>query len=252
MISSSANARVKYVRRLQSDRRFRSREACFVAEGRRWVEDSLALGSRPIALYATAGEAAALPVGAEVILVSEGVMRAMSDTATPAGLLAVLPQPRPPLPSTVTLALILDQLRDPGNAGTMIRTAAAAGVDAVFLTPGSVDAFNPKTVRATMGALLRVPVHHADWDTIARCVAGCQVWVAAADGAVAYTTVDWRSPTALIIGGEADGASSAARRLAHGSVAIPMAANTESLNAAVAAGVLLFAAAHGRSASGAP
>jgi TrmH family RNA methyltransferase len=142
--------------------------------------------------------------------------------------------------------LILDGLRDPGNLGTILRTAAAAGIDAVLLAPGSVDPYNDKALRAGMGAHFRIPVVSQKWDEIAATCAGLSVYLADMHGDVAYDAADWSNGWALIIGGEAHGASEAAAALATagaGRVYIPMAAATESLNAASAAAVILFEAA---------
>jgi TrmH family RNA methyltransferase len=166
----------------------------------------------------------------------------------------VLPFPELPRPAHPTFTLILDRLRDPGNLGTMLRTALAAGVEQVLLAPGTVDFSNPKVVRAAMGAHLRLSIADAGWDEIAGAVADCDVWLAAAGGAVAdcdvwlaaaggartYTAVDWTRSVALIVGSEAHGAGERARSLAQGRVSIPMASEVESLNAAVATAVILF------------
>lgn len=146
-------------------------------------------------------------------------------------------------PVGAPLYLILDQIRDPGNLGTLLRTSAAAGVAAVVMTEGTVDPFNSKAVRAAVGAHFRVPMRwlsEAMWD---RIVAECPVRVVAdAEGAIAYDEVDWSGGAALIIGSEAHGASSIGRRLGTVGARIPLAANVESLNAAVAGAVFLFEA----------
>jgi TrmH family RNA methyltransferase len=139
--------------------------------------------------------------------------------------------------------LILDALGDPGNLGTILRTAAAAGVEVVLLAPGCVDPYNDKALRAGMGAHFRVPVIPQSWDKIAATCDGLAVYLAAMDGDLAYDAADWSSAWALIVGSEAHGASEQAAELAHQRVYIPMAAETESLNAASAAAVILFEAA---------
>lgn len=249
MITSVTNHRVKWVRRLQTDRRFRTRESKFVVEGTRWFVDAVQQSVTPWAVFYTA-EWQMTSDHAEILHqldgpvqeVSAEVMAVMSDTETPPGVLAVLPilprslQPRP------ELLLILDEIRDPGNLGTMLRTAAAAGIDAVLLSPGCVDTYNPKVVRAGMGAQLRLSIQQMAWPEIAMVTQGMQVWLAAADGKMPYTEVNWRQPTALLIGSEAHGAGKEAGALATGSIYIPMFATTESLNAATAAGIILFEA----------
>ncbi len=256
MITSRQNDKVKYARALQERRRVRQREQCFVFEGLRLVEEIVHAGVSPTFVFYTetveslgpnaANErggrllAALREMNAPCYAVNDSVMAACSDTESPQGILAVLPIPNVPRPQHPTLSLILDQVRDPGNLGTTLRTALAAGVEQVLLTPGSVDASNPKVVRAAMGAHLRLPVAALGWDAIAAAVAGCDVWLAAAAGETAYTAVDWTRPAALIVGGEASGAGEQAQALARGRISIPMAAQVESLNMATATAVLLF------------
>lgn len=249
MITSVSNNKVKFVRRLQADRRFREREGLFVAEGTRWLDEVAQRQHTPHTVYYTA-DWQARPEHNEILqqveaplqLVAPEVMAVMSDTETPPGALAVLPIPARTLAPGSDLLLILDEVRDPGNLGTMLRTAGAAGVDGVLLSPGCVDPYNPKVVRAGMGAHLRLAILPRDWDAIAALVQPFQVWLAAADGTDPYTDVNWRRPAALLIGSEARGAGPEARALAAGTVYIPMHAATESLNAAVAAGIILFEA----------
>jgi TrmH family RNA methyltransferase len=188
--------------------------------------------------------------GAQVELVSPDVLRAVSDTVTPQGILIALTISTLPYPHTLDFAFIPDAVRDPGNLGTMLRTAAAAGVGAVFLPPGTVDLFAPKVVRAAMGAHFRVPVYPLTWQEIHNHLNAyaLRVYLAAAGVGEAYTQVDFRSPLALIIGGEAEGAGQEARQWASGHVHIPMSGNVESLNAAIAAAILMFEVARQRSA----
>lgn len=253
MISSLSNDKVKHVRRLQADRRYRAREAAFVVEGTRWLQELLLLTPRLQAVFYTAswreaeGSAALLDrLEIRPQPVTDEVMAAMSDTETPPGILAVVKIEPLPLPPAPTLVLVLDRVTNPGNLGTMLRTAGAAGVDAVLLAPGTVDAYNPKVVRGGMGAHLRLPVHHLSWPEIDDVLSDLAVWVAAAGGDSVYSEIDWRRPSALIIGSEAHGAGRAAHTLSTGAVSIPMHAATESLNAAIAAGVILFEAARQR------
>lgn len=250
MITSLKNDKVRYTRALQSRRRVRQRERRFVFEGVRLVEEAIRAGVHPAYVFYTE-TAASDERGGRLLKslreasvpcydVSEPVMAACSDTETPQGVLAVLPIPDLPRPEHPTLTLILDRVRDPGNLGTILRSALAAGVEQAVLTPGTVDATNPKSVRAAMGAHLRLPVVALRWAAIAEAVAGCDVWLAATSGEMCYTAVDWTRPTALIVGGEAAGVGEQARALAQGQVSIPMAAGVESLNTAVAAAVILF------------
>ena len=258
MITSLSNAKVKLVRRLQSDRRFRDQEKQYVVEGTRWLKELVTMVRLPLLLFHTerwldtAVHARILQqinsLGqSSALLVSEEVMQAMSDTSTPSGVLAVMAMQPKPLPAQPSLLLVLDGLNTPGNLGTILRTAGAAGVDGVLLGPGCVDLYNPKVVRGSMGAHLRLPVHSQTWPGIAETVREMQVWVATVEAEMSYTAINWQQPSTLIIGSEAAGASPEALKLATGSLTIPMQAATESLNAAVAAGIILFEAVRQRS-----
>lgn len=248
MITSTSNARIKEIRKLQTDRRTRDQEGLFVAEGDRWVQELVRLKIRP-ELVVTTPQWQAQPAHIELLAqldaphlpVNEAVMASISDTQTPPGVLVIMAQPAWLLPPQATLLLVLDQVQNPGNLGTMLRTAAAAGVSAVLLSPGCVDAYNPKTVRGGMGAHLRLPILRQDWGEIASAARSLAVWLASVEHpATPYTQVNWREPSALVIGSEAHGVGTEAKALARGRVTIPMYAQTESLNAAVAAAVILF------------
>ncbi len=223
-----------------------------VAEGLRLVGEAAAAGL-PVTHVFYTEELAADSRGAAVLGSLEGrsvplwevppeVMAALSDTETPQGIVAVLPAPE--LAPVDGLILIPDGLRDPGNLGTLLRTAWAAGVGQILLPPGTVDWTSPKVVRSGMGAHFHLPIRRASWETIREITAGGPVWLAESEGGIAYDRVDWKGAAALIVGGEAEGAGTEARSLAAGHhVYIPMAPGVESLNAAIAAGILLFEAA---------
>jgi TrmH family RNA methyltransferase len=248
MITSLQNEKVKLARMLQGSARARRKAGQIVLEGVRLVRDAVQAGQRPeFALYTLnlrdEGLLKALvSVGIEPLPVSEAVMRHISDTQQPQGTLAVFPLPRPALPPHPQHVLILDSIRDPGNLGTILRTAAAAGVDLVLLSPACVDAYNPKALRGGMGAHFRVPVVEMNWDEIGRVGAGLHIYMADSSGQTRYDSVDWSGRWGVIIGGEAHGAGDEARQLAQVTINIPMTGDTESLNAAVAAGVILFEA----------
>jgi len=256
VITSTANDLVKYVRSLHR-RRYRYLERRFIVEGTRAVEEAMKAGIQPAFLFHTASIAEqarasrliseAKGCGARVEGVSAPVMEALSDTVTPSGIVAVVPMPECLLPCPLTWALVVDRLRDPGNLGTILRSASAVGVGCVMTTKGTVDAYSPKVVRAGMGAhwALKLCVDQS-WSQIRQALEVLQVLLAVPRDGRAYWDVDWRQPTALIIGGEAEGASARAERLATDRVTIPMREGTESLNAAVAASVLLFEAARQR------
>jgi len=250
MITSLKNDKVRHIQALQKRRKARQRERRFVFEGVRLVEEAIRAGVAPEVVFYTEEALAAGPgpeliesmrsLGATCFPVSKGVFSACSDTKTPQGIMAVLPIPDLPRPAEPTLTLIADGVRDPGNLGTMLRTALAAGVELVILAPGTVDASNPKVVRSAMGAHLRLPITALRWQAICDASRATHVRLASADAEVAYTSVDWTEPTALIIGGEGAGAGERARELARERVSIPVAAGVESLNTAVAAAVILF------------
>ncbi|MBP7694122.1 MAG: RNA methyltransferase [Anaerolineales bacterium] len=257
MITSAHNPTVKRVTSLQTQRKAREAEGQFIIEGPRLAEEALrARANVELVLYTlNLDERSRMAVGqlerlgARAEGVSETVMAAISDTETPAGLLAIVAMPTFLILPHPGFALVLDRISDPGNLGTLLRTAEAAGVQAVFLMPGTVDAFNPKVVRAAMGAHFRIPVAEARWETLAGQLGGAAVWLAEARAGQDYATVDWQGPSALIVGSEAEGPSAAARAFTRQTVHIPMPGRAESLNVAVAAGILLFAAARQRQAA---
>jgi TrmH family RNA methyltransferase len=253
MITSAQNERVKYVRSL-ARRRVRQREGRFVVEGARLLDEVLGAGLRPALVFYT-GAWAETPAGQRLLppvrtagegtwLVNEAVMAACADTQTPQGVLAVVPFLN--LPPKPGLLLILDGIRDPGNLGTILRSAESAGVGQVLLAPGTVDLYNPKVVRGAMGAHFRLPVLSHDWPAIGRQADGRSVWLADAASETTYDAVDWTRPSALIVGGETSGVGKEAADLMTGRVSIPMAGGAESLNAAMAATVILFEAARQR------
>lgn len=249
MITSAQNSKVKLARALMGRPKERREAGAFAAEGVRLLEDA-AKAKWPIrfALFdATLNERGKSQVaslksqGVDVEEVTPELMKSISDTEASQGILAVLELTNLPIPKLPTFLLIPDQIRDPGNLGTLLRTAAAAGVQAVILPPETTDAFAPKVVRSGMGAHFRLPIHSLSWDQTAGVVnsAGIKVLIADMDGVPCWQT-DLTSPVALIVGGEAEGASESARKLANGKISIPMAGDVESLNAGVAGGVLMF------------
>jgi TrmH family RNA methyltransferase len=250
MITSARNPKIQWVRALQSRPKERREARRFVVEGVRLAEEALQAGwEAELVLYSPELSGRGLQVverfvgqGAAVEQVEAGVLRAASDTQNPQGLLAILPTVELPFPEKLTFLFIPDGVRDPGNLGAMLRTAAAAGVEAVCLPPGAADPFAPKVVRAAMGAHFRLPLRHCSWEEIAALAGanGLRLYLADVAGGEAYTRADLRLPLALVIGGEAEGAGSEAQSLAQGRLHIPMPGGVESLNAASAAAVLLF------------
>ena len=257
MITSLANDKVKFVRSL-AERKHRVKEQRFAIEGARLIDDAVAANLIPDWIFCTER----LPArsqetlgrlkkrGVEIVTVSETVLKACSKTETPQGLIAVLPIPRLTMSAHPKTILIADALRDPGNLGTLLRSAAAADVDVVLLPPETVDAYNPKVVRGAMGAHFRLPILEAAWAEITERVKGMNVYLATADGELTYTEADWTHPSALIVGSEASGASKDAMQLATQRISIPLSHEVESLNAAVAASIILFEAKRQRMTNG--
>ncbi len=252
-ITSSSNPKIQRVRALLEKRKARADEQAFVVEGVRLVEEAQAAHWQPeLVLYSAQLSERGMQVvqrfeqdGAEVVEVTPHLMDQTAGTETPQGLLAVFHQKRLPLPHPLTFVLIADNLRDPGNLGTLLRTAASAGVQAALLSPGTTDAFAPKVLRAGMGAHFRLPVEHMEWDEIHSVVkaaprAGLKVYLAeAAEGVICWEE-DLTHPMALVVGSEAEGSSPPARALADSAITIPMPGKSESLNAAIAASILIF------------
>ncbi|MCL4273282.1 MAG: RNA methyltransferase [Anaerolineales bacterium] len=249
MITSNQNPKVKLVRALLGRSKERREAGAFVVEGVRLFEEVVRSDWKiRFVLYdETLNERGTSKVeglrskGVEMEEVSPSVMKSISETDTPQGVLAVVEFSNLPIPKSPNYILIPDQIRDPGNLGTLLRSAAATGVQAVLVPPETTDAFAPKVVRAGMGAHFRVPVRAMDWDEISQVVKfeGLKVFIADMDGASCWET-DLKEPVALVVGSEADGASESAKNLADGKISIPMAGDVESLNAGVAGAVLMF------------
>jgi RNA methyltransferase, TrmH family len=250
MITSTRNPKIQMVRALNASAKARREAGAFVIEGVRLVEESLSHGWLPkLVFYCEAISQRGLQViriyqekEIQVEQVAPHVLKAAGDTETPQGILAVMPFKPIALPREPRFILILDGIRDPGNLGTILRTAAAAGVEGVLLTPGSTDVLAPKVLRSGMGAHFHLPIHSLTWDEIRKYLIppGVNVYLADVAGASTYTDVDMKSPLALIIGGEAQGAGGQALSFSKQQVKIPMPGSTESLNASIAAGILIF------------
>lgn len=250
MITSASNEHVKLVRSLQAQRRARHKAGRFVIEGTNLVLDAVAAGAEIDEVYYSEefagspnGQSALETLsrsGAGLLAVADPVMRVMSDTQTPQGILAVLAVPHLPAPEDFSFALVIDAVSDPGNMGALMRVAAAAGVPLMLVTSGTVDLTNPKVVRSAMGAHFRLPVQMLSWEGIARRLADHAIFIAEAKGGAPYYQVDWRQPSALIVSDEAHGASREATQAAHARVTIPMPGGTESLNVAMASGILIY------------
>lgn len=261
MIQSTANPQVRFIRSLRDDRSLRRSERMFVLEGVRLVGDLFASGQLPqFVLYdpdqlqqTTAGQALLHEITSHTIPQSPttaSVIKSVSDTNSPQGVVAIAHWPDLAIPPQ-RLVVICDEIQDPGNLGTIIRSADAVGVDAIYCSIGSVDAYAPKTVRASMGSIMRVPIRtDMTWDAIVDTLQGVTIY--AADGGTTsqpHTAIDWRQPSALIVGNEARGLGATARAVTHQFVHIPMRPGIESLNAAMATTIMLFEAQRQRLAS---
>lgn len=252
-IRSMHNAQVLLVRSLLKEKAARVQHGLFVAEGIRLAEEVLAAGILPrLLLYSSQLSARGQSLlekfcarGAEAVELYPDVLDRLSDTETSQGLICLVPLATNPPPPATNLVLIVDQLRDPGNMGTLLRSAAATAVQMVIVTPGSVDPYLPKVVRAGMGAHFRLHIQLADWAWIksfcaANLPAPLRILVADSGGGTSMWQTDLTGPIALVVGGEAEGADTTFIRDRMEKVHIPMPGRFESLNAGVAASILLY------------
>ncbi|MEV0256048.1 RNA methyltransferase [Streptomyces sp. NPDC050732] len=265
---SPKSPRVSAARRL-AKRNFRGKERLFLAEGPQAVREAAGHGRTLVELFATVEAAEryadivgeARTAGARVHLADEDVIADISTTVTPQGLVGVCRFMDVPfeeiLAARPRLVAVLAHVRDPGNAGTVLRCADAAGADAVILTDGSVDLYNPKSVRASVGSHFHLPV--AVGVPVEQAVRGLKeagVRILAADGAGEDdldTELDkgtMGTPTAWIFGNEAWGLPEETRALADAVVRVPIHGRAESLNLATAAAVCLYASARAQRAAG--
>jgi len=246
-ITSLQNQHVKLANLLQSKARARRKEGKIVLEGTRLIGDALVQKIVPeYVLYEPKKVdydllAKLQQTRATLYEVTDEIIQHVSDTQNPQGITGVFRIPKPSLPDNPQRVLILDAIREPGNMGTILRTAGAAGVQVVILAPNCVDPYNPKVLRSGMGAHFRLPVVEADWGNISGYCDDLNKYLATGDGDVTYSDVDWTDSWALVIGNEAHGGGNKASNFADKGVSIPM-ANAESLNAAIATAVLLFEA----------
>lgn len=247
MITSSQNPKLKLVRALLGRAKERREANAFVIEGVRLVEEAANRNwlFRFVLYDETLNERGKSLVerlasrGVELDRISSSLMQDLSKTETPQGILAVILLIDLPIPTSPDFIVIADQIRDPGNLGTLLRSAAAAGVQAVIIPPETTDPFAPKVVRAGMGAHFRLAAHSTNWDNIRAYTRGINVFLADMDGKSCWET-DLCNSLALIVGGETEGASEEARSLATQKISIPMPGEVESLNAGVAGSVLMF------------
>lgn len=257
-ITSTKNPLVKRIQSL-ADRTTRDAEGRMAIEGVRLVEDALAAGIRAeLLLYDPDAQREnprikdlldrASAQGVRTIEAAPHVIEAASQVETPQGVIGVFEMPRHDLARVLDtpdlLLVIVDRIQDPGNLGTIVRVADAAGASAVAVTRGSVDPHNPKTVRATMGSLFHLPVVEVDAASLAADVKrrGIRIIVADQQGPLEYTNVSYRRPLALVLGSEATGADRLWREAAEAVARIPLYGRAESLNVAIAGALLLYEA----------
>ncbi|MHB8132975.1 MAG: TrmH family RNA methyltransferase [Anaerolineaceae bacterium] len=259
MITSDNNPKIQLVRSLINQSKARKHSSLFVVEGLRLVEEAVTsewniqcifyssnLSERGIKLIEHCKQK-----NIQVEEITLPLLEKFTETKTPQGILGVIHLRELKIPEFLDFVLICDAIRDPGNLGTMIRTAAAAGVQAVLLAPGTTDAFAPKVIRSGMGAHFNIPILQMGWNEIIQ-TCHSQTFPLKIIGTMANAEencwqINLRQPSAIIVGGEADGMSKDAIQITDKFVSIPMPGRSESLNAAIAASILLFEAVRQRS-----
>ncbi len=262
MITSTGNGKIKELVRLKKSAKERAKKGVFLVEGPkmfREIPHGLCLevyGSEAFFLTQE-GAAARKKAAADGIVpetVSDAVFQYLSDTQSPQGILAVVKQLGYGLKDLTDgdcpLMVILENLQDPGNLGTILRTAEAAGVTGILLSQGCADIYNPKVTRSTMGSIFRVPFVYTDdlKGAIARLKErGVRMLAAHLDGSIGLYEASFTAPAAILIGNESRGLTEETAALADQAIRIPMSGSVESLNAAVATAVCLFEARRQRS-----
>ena len=267
-ISSGANPRVRRITGLLRKRSERIREQVFIIEGIRTLREAPAERIREIYLTRRAAENLSGKdrdliehLSCERTIVTDAVMERLSDTQHPQGILAVVAMREAgpeellgistgaAVPRTAPLILLLENLQDPGNLGTILRMAEGAGVTGVLLTGSTADPYNPKVVRGTMGSIFRVPFLYREKAGDAVQILkdyGVRLFAADPRGERIYTDADLTGPVAFLIGNEGAGLTAETLRAADERVTIPMAGQLESLNAGISAAILSFEAARQR------
>jgi RNA methyltransferase, TrmH family len=254
VITSPSNPAVRAARKLARPSARAKADGRFLLEGPEGIRAALEAGHLPDSLLATERAASrhaglvnlARQRGAQVTLVAEPVLAALAATTTPQGLVAVLPsvlRPLEALPPSPRLVCVLAEVRDPGNAGTVLRAADAFGADAVLTTRGSVDPQSPKAARAAAGSLFHLPVvAGAPWPALRAALRERGLRLVGADPRAAATVdqAPLADPVALVLGNEAHGLPAEVAADLDLVVRIPLAGRAESLNLAAAAAVLLY------------
>ena len=254
MITSTSNSQIKNVINLIKKSKDRKVQGLFVVEGKRMFEETPR--DRIAGLYVSESferDNKKSLKGCSYETVSDEVFCHMSDTKTPQGVMALVKMREYSVKDMLTgerpLIMVLENIQDPGNLGTIIRTAEGAGVDGIIMTQGTVDIYNPKVIRSTMGAMYRMKFAYVDSleDTVSLLKSrNITTYAAHLDGAVDYVTCDYTAGTAFFIGNEGNGLTDEATALAERKIIIPMKGQLESLNAAVSSAILMYEAARQR------
>lgn len=236
-----SNPKIQHLRRLVGRRSARDEEGVVVVEGAALVEQAIAAGWQVEAQFVSPG-ADAVPCGSAVFRTAPNVIERVASTQSPRPLVAIVRRMQSALPAGATFVVACHQLADPGNAGTIIRGAEAAGADGVLFTPGSVDPLAPKVVRSSAGSVFRIPVVVAELDELRR--RGLALIGSSSHHGEVYSEADLRQPVAIVVGNEAHGLPDDAP--VERWLTIPHAGPVESLNAAMAATLLVFEVARQR------
>lgn len=257
-IRSAANPAIKHLKKLLEDPRARKAEGHWVAEGVRGVEEALASGLKPTRAFLEEGregerlEALGVTLaarGVETFLVGRGLLRETLDTQAPQGVALILSAPSHTLEETLAgkgPVLVLDNLREPGNLGTLLRTAAAFGCRGALLTEGTVDPGNPKALRASAGAALNLPFTFLKDPQAVREALKMNLYATSGSGGKTPEALNLSEPFALVLGQEAAGLGDRWEALVDGLVTLPMERGVESLNVAAAGAAILAEAARQR------
>lgn len=251
IITSKDNTTVKQVKKLLSAAKYRKRECAFVMEGLRLCRDAAQNGVIISATLVTerfiadfSEDFKEISAASQTCLtVSESIMNTLSDTPSPQGVLCVCEIPSfEAMPSKAGKFVLLEQVADPSNLGAIARTAEAMGIDGLCIS-GGCDPYHPKALRASMGALLRLPVYSGEMKELLNCMSTLQVPTYAAvvkNAEYGVGQVDFTGPCAVVIGNEAGGITPETTKNCTNTITIPMAGRAESLNAAAAACVLIW------------
>lgn len=250
MITSTSNPQIKRLLQLQKKGKVRDEENVFVVEGLRMFAEVPANRVEKVYISETLYNKKKRELNLQdfpLEILSDSVFQHVSDTKTPQGILCVVKRKNYDLEELLKVEnphfMVLDNLQDPGNLGTIVRTAEGAGVDAIFMSKDCVDIYNPKTIRSTMGSIYRMPfIYIEDIPELLNIFKknGVKSYAAHLDGKNSYDKENYATGTAILIGNEGNGLRDEVTENADILVHIPMQGQVESLNAAIAASVLMF------------